>query len=195
MGLFSDLYGIFTGVGQNRQANAINPVYQQYTPSPYAKKQLGLAETLFNAPMPGELQERQDIETSQSNFNQNVNRNATDSSQALALEALDQGVTNNAFSDLQKKKAGYNLNMLGNLNAGYQTLLNEGDKQYQSMLDKYYSDLQQKIYYKNASQQNIFGALNDLGSSAFLTGSQMTGDNNTKNDKLGGVLSLAGLFL
>lgn len=175
MGLLSDVYGIFTGISQNKQANAINPEYHAYETSPYAKSQLGIAQQMFNGRLPGAAQEEQNIAASQANYGNQVNRNATDSSQALALNALAQGQSNNAYGNLQQKESQYKSSMLGNLNAGYQAMTNEGDKIYQDQLQKYYSDMQQKMYYKNAANQNIFGALNDLGGSAFTAMAGMGG--------------------
>lgn len=195
MGLFGDVFGFVTGLNQNKQANAIHPDYHAYETSPYAKSQLGLAQQMFNGRMPGAAQEEQNIAASQANYGNQVNRNATDSSQALALQSLSQGQSNNQYSNLQQKEGLYKSSMLGNLNAGYQALVGEGDKIYQSQLEKYYSDLQQKMYYKNASQQNIFGSLNDLGGSLFTAGAGMGSDKSGGNDQLGSLLSMASLFL
>lgn len=195
MGLLGDIAGIFVGAHQNKLANKIHPVWNQYQTNPYAKMQLGLAENLFNGEMPGEQQERQSIAGAQSNYNAAIDRNATDSGQALALASGAQTVANNAYSNLGSKVADYKLTTANNLNKAYGTMVNEGDKVYQSMLQKYQMDSEAKAALRNSAYQNIFGGLNDLSGSAFLGGNQMLNDESAGNDKTGNLLSLGSMLL
>ena len=54
--------------------------------------------------------------------------------------------------------------MLQNLNQAYGGLINEGDKEYQSMFQKFGMDTQQKNALMGGGAQNMFGAFSDLAS-------------------------------
>jgi hypothetical protein len=159
---------IYSGIHQSHLANQIHPDWQQYQTSPYAKQQLGIAQQLFNGRMPGAAQEEQNILTSQNNFVNNAQRNATDSSQLLALGGLAQGGTNNALGELGIQEARSKLGFLDNLNSAYQSMINEGNKVYQSANEKYLSDVAAKTALRNAGAQNTNSGFNDLGSNAFM---------------------------
>src|SRR5205085_1584394 len=73
--------------------------------NPIAGQRLGLAQTLLNARMPGAAAAERNIYGSQANTMAQVNRNATDSSQVLALAGAAQGQTNQAFSNLETQEA------------------------------------------------------------------------------------------
>ncbi len=166
----------FTGRKQMREAKKINPIWQQYQTSPYAKQRLGIAQQLFGGRMAGAPELEKNLFSSQANTIDSVNRNATDSSQALALAAGAQGQTNQSLSDLQTKEAQNKYAMLNNLNQGYEGLVSEGDKEYQSLLQKYQMDTARKSELMNAGQQNKFGAFSDLSSLGIMGGQYFGGD-------------------
>lgn len=170
LGGIADVGKIIEGFSQNHEANQINPVYHPYEISPYAKAQLGLAQQLFNGRMFGASALEQNIANSQANYMANVGRNATDSSQALALGALSQGQTNNAYNDLQIKEAQNKYDLLGNLNTAEQGMTAELDKQYQDMLQKYMIDTQQKAALKNSAFNNIFSGFGDISGGLIMGG-------------------------
>ena len=93
-----------------------NPTYQR---SKYPGMQLGVAQNAFNARMPGSSQFQNNIFASQGNTLSNINRNATDASQALALGAAAQGQTDQALGNLQLQEADWKKFGLQNLNAAY----------------------------------------------------------------------------
>lgn len=171
IGALGSLGKIIFGGGQRREGKRINPIFNQYKTNPYANQQLGLAQQLFNARAPGAQQQEQNILTNQANYNAGLSRNATDSSQLLALASLGQGQTNNAFQNLQMQEAANKQNMLGNLNNAYQGLISEGDKEYQSMLQKFQMDTAQKNALMGGGMQNIMGGIGDLASLGIM-GSQ-----------------------
>jgi len=151
-----------TGLGQKKEAKKINPVFNQYKTSPYATNKLGIAQQLFNGRMAGAPQLEKNIFSSQANTLDAVGRNATDASQALAIAAGSQGQTNEALSDLQIKEAQNKQMMLQNLNQAYGTMIGEGDKEYDSMLQKYEMDVARKSGLLNSGQLNKAGGVNDL---------------------------------
>lgn len=166
------LFKLFQGIKQNKLANQIHPQYTPYQVSPEVKAQLGLARQLYNGRMFGAADQEKNIAASQAGAMANVNRNATDSSQALALGLLSQGQTNNAYNQLgiQEKQNKYDL--VGNLNAGYQAMTGERQKVYEDMMRKYEIDTQQKSALRNAAYQNIFGGISDVSSGAMMMAQQ-----------------------
>jgi len=105
LGAVGEAAKIYTGIHQNHLANQINPQYTPYQTSPYAQKQLGLAEQLYSGRMFGAPELEKNILSTQAATLNNIGKNATDSSQALALGQLSQGQTNQAFNQLQTQEA------------------------------------------------------------------------------------------
>jgi len=162
------------GNKQRREGKKIKPIFNQYQTNPYAKQQLGIAQNMFNGRMAGAPQLERNIMASGANFNANVGRNATDGSQALALAAAGQGQTNQDLGNLQVQEQQNKYGMLQNLNQAYGGLINEGDKEYQSMLQKFQMDTQQKNALMGGGAQNMFGGISDLASLGIM-GGQMFG--------------------
>jgi len=189
------LFRMGAGIKQNRLASKINPVFNQYQMSPFAQSRLGLALQLFNGRMFGAPQLERNILTNQGSALSNINKMATDASQALSYAAAAQGQTNNALTNLQTSELQNKYNMLNNLNNAYQGMVEEGDKVYQSMLEKYRSDVAQKSALRNASMNNIYGTLSDLASMGYNLGqAKELGlfDKNKNNQNQ--LLSLLGLY-
>lgn len=170
LGIASSIGKFISGIGQKKESKKINPIFNQYQANPFAKQQLGIAQQMFGGRMAGAPQLERNLFSSQANFMGNVNRNATDSSQALALGAAGLGQTNEALSDLQTKEAQNKYVMLQNLNQAYGTNIREGDKEYESMRYKFETDAARKDALRNAGEQNKFGAISDLASMAFTAG-------------------------
>lgn len=160
-GISSIARGIFGGK-QQKKANQINPVFDQYKTSPYAQRQLALAQQMFGGRMSGAGAQEQNIMNNQASTLGNINRNTTDAARALALTGAVQGQTNDAFANLGMQEAQNKQNMLGNLNQAYGTMIGEGEKEYQSKLQKYMMDKQEQLALRTAGANNQFGALNDI---------------------------------
>jgi len=154
----------FSGKKQKKLANQINPVFNQYQASPYAGKRMGLAKQLFAGRMFGAPQQERNIFSNQANTLNNVNKVATDASQALAYGAAAQGQTDDALTGLQTAEAQNKYNLLGNLNDAYQGMIGEGDKEYDSMRYKFEQDVNQKNALMESGMQNKYGAIGDLSS-------------------------------
>ena len=174
----------FSGAKQVKESKKINPIWQQYQTNPFAKKQLETAQQMFGGRMAGAPQLQQNIFSSQANQLDNVSRNATDSSQALELGAASQGQTNQSLADLQIQEAQNKQMTLGNLNQAYGTMIGEGDKTYESLLQKYQMDAQRKDALRSSGAQNKYGAFSDLASMGFQAyglskGMNIWGGNNS----------------
>lgn len=157
---------IYSGIRQNQLAKQIHPTTNAQTDNPYLKQQLGTAKQLFNSQMPGTADEMKGIANAQGNFNANVQRNATDSAQALQLASLGQGGANNAYLKLGEQEGAWKMGLLGNLSNAYESA-------YGSVLDKYRTETAQQQGLRQGGMQNIYGGINDL-SSAYSTGMQYT---------------------
>lgn len=166
----------FGGNKQSKEAKKINPVWTDYQSNPYAARQLAMAQNMFGGRMAGAPQMERNILSSQGNTMANVNRNATDASQALAYGAASQGQADQSFTDLQTAESQNKYNMLGNLNNAYGAMINEGDKVYQNKMQKFMIDSQRKDALANAGAQNKYGAGNDL-SSMFMQLGMLNGGN------------------
>jgi len=163
-----------SGVKQSKEAKKINPQWQDYQTSPFATRRLGLANQLFNSRMAGAAQMERNLLSSQGNVLDAVQRNATDSSQALAFAAGSQGQTDQSLSDLQTAEQQNKYSMLDNLNNAYETMIGEGDKVYGSQLQKFQIDSQRKDALASSGAANKYGAIGDLGS-MFMMGDQLFG--------------------
>lgn len=158
------------GLLQNAKANKIHPQWQQYQANPLAAQQLGTAQNAYNGRMGGAVQEEQNIFNNQANTQASVDRNATDSGTALAMAAAGQGSTNDALNKLGIQEAQNKYNLLGNLNQAYGTNIAEGDKVYNSMLQKYQMDSGAQQQLRSSAFNNIFGGANDFITAGILGG-------------------------
>lgn len=158
------------GFAQNAEANNIHPVYNPYQTSPYAKMQLGLANQFLNGRMPGAADTEKNILASQAGTNAGIERNATDSGQALALLTRGQGTTNQAFNQLGIEEQQNKQQMLQNENQALQGMTAEHDKEFQDMWNKYLMDSERKAQTRQSAWGNIFGGFGDIASGAMQYG-------------------------
>lgn len=179
--MFGAIQGIANIFRQKKANKALDQILSQdvrYQKNPFANTQLSLAQQMFGDPSLGTRnQVEKGIQTNNANFMGNVNANATDSSQALALGAAGLGQSNqdivNANTGFQKNK----LALTDNLNQAYGGMINEGDKDYQDLIRRY-SNLAE---IKGQQQQNKTNALNGVF--------------NGLNSDINQALQVAGLFV
>lgn len=153
----------------NRRLEDLIKQNPQYQANPLAKQQLGLAQTLLNARMPGAAAAERNIYQNQANMMGQVNRNATDASQALALAAAGQGQANQAFGNLATQEAQDYQRRYGNLTNAQATQINEDDKVYQDSVRRF-QDLAQIRGAQNANRQNTWSSFSNLGFGAMNLG-------------------------
>jgi hypothetical protein len=161
---------IFAGAKQNKLANQINPMFQQYQKNPLAQENLAVNKNMFYGRMPGAQKAESNIMQAQANQLANVQRGATDSSQLLAVGAGLQGGTNEAFSNLAAAEGQSKAGLLPSLNQAYRGVIAEGDKAYDSMMQKFEMDRQAKAALRQSGMQNIFGGIGDIGAGAMQFG-------------------------
>lgn len=121
----------------------------------YDTGRLNLARTLLNARMPGASSAERNIYGNQANQVANINRNATDSSQALALGAGTQGVTNQAFEQLGDQENQDYQRRYGNV-------VNEENNKYQDQVRRY-GDKAQILGAQNENRQNSWTEVSNMG--------------------------------
>jgi hypothetical protein len=163
--IFGAINSLFTSRKQKKAAAKINPVRDFYQVSSNATDTVNTARQEYNARMAGAIDQERNIAAAQAATLNNVNQNATDSAQALALAGQSQLQANDAYGRLgiQEKQNKYGL--LQNLNAANAGMTAEKDKVYQDKLDFYKEQMAQKQALLNASQQNkagAFGAIDNL---------------------------------
>lgn len=163
--IFGKLFG---AIKQEKLANAINPVDTTYTESPYAKQNLGAVQNLYNGRMAGASNAERRIGTNQANAIGNINKNATNSQQALALAMGTQGQADDATEKLAVQEGQNKYNLLDNLSSAYKTMIGEGDKVYQDQLRKYNNDVNTKTNLRESAWQNYAGFGSDLTSAAIM---------------------------
>lgn len=158
-------------IKQNSLANDINPNDPTYQVSPYAKANLGLAQSLYNGRMAGATDLQRNIQSNQATTLGAIDRNATSSSQALALAGATQGQSNAAMQNLQMNEAQNKYALAGQVANANRDLTTEEGKVYQDQLRKYENDVQAKAALRQASANNLSGLFSDLTSGAMLASS------------------------
>lgn len=99
----STVGGLFSAIAGIKADKSLEKLIKQdptYKSSPYAANNLGMAQQLLNSRMAGMGAREKNIQTSGANVRAGIGRNATDSSQALAMMAATQGQEGQQYNDL-----------------------------------------------------------------------------------------------
>lgn len=160
LGAIGGIVNMFTSGSRLRNLMKNDPTY---TANPIAAQRMALASTLLNARMPGATAMERNIYGNQANQLANVNRNATDSSQALAMGAAAQGQTNQAFQNLGVQEQQDYYNRLQNLTGAQQGMIAEGDKVYQDKVRRF----QDMAGLTGAAMQNTQQGWNSIANLGF----------------------------
>lgn len=147
-----------------------------YTRSQFPAKRLGMATSFLNSRMPGSDQYARNILSNQAGQISNINRNATDASQALALSAATQGQTDESFGALQGQEAEWKRFGLGNLNQAYESMQQEdmnvyqgGVRSFEDLVSLTGAQAANKLA-KRKALWNTVGGIANLGVSLFTGG-------------------------
>jgi hypothetical protein len=163
VGLIGGLGNIFGGRKRRKEMDELLQRDARYTESPIAREQYGYAKSLLNARMPGSATIENNIYGAQANQMANINRLATDSSQALALASGAQAQTNESFQNLGVQQSQDYYNRLQNLNQAQQGMISEGDKVYQDMVRRW----ENRAGVTSANSQNRANTWNSLSNLGF----------------------------
>lgn len=162
LGLIGGIGSLFGAASANRRLQKLLGQEPSYQENPLVKQRLGLAQSLLNARMPGATAAERNIYGNQAAQMANINRNATDASQALALGAGAQGQTNQAFQGLAAQEAQDYQRRYGNLVGAQQAQVQEGDKAYQDRV-RQFEDLAAIRGAQTQNTQNAWNSLSNLG--------------------------------
>jgi hypothetical protein len=164
--------GLISNISASNKLDNLLKQDPTYHASPYASQRLGLAQTLLNARMPGAAAMSQNIYGNEANQLANVHRNATDSTQALALGSAAQGQTNQAFAGLATQEQQDYYNRLQNFTGAQQGMISEGDKVYQDQIRRY-QDQAAIAGAKLQNRQTAWNSLANFGTAAVGAASQL----------------------
>lgn len=173
------IFNSIAGIKADKKLSKLLETDPAYEISPYAKDTLGLAKTLLNARMSGAAARERNIYGTQASNLANINRNATDASQALALVAATQGQTNANFNDLALQEAQDYANKVGNLNQANAAMTAEHQAKFDDSVRRWQDQVntvmaQYKMRRQGGSDWSQMGAgLNGMGGS-FGGGSNMS---------------------
>lgn len=162
LGIGGAIGKLFGNAKANRGLRRLQASDPSYTQNPLARQRLDLANTLLNARMPGSAQQERNIYATGANQMGNISRNATDSSQALALGAANVGQQNQAFNQLGLDETQDYQRRYGNVVNAQDAVINEGDKAYQDEVRRF-GDRAQIGGAMNANRQNTWGSISNLG--------------------------------
>lgn len=162
LGLIGGVANIIGAGKANRRLDALYKQNPTYKTSEFAQQRLGLAQTLLNGRMPGASNVERNIYGSQANATANINRNATDASQALSLAAGVQGQTNASFDQLGMQESQDYYNRLQNVTGAQEGMINEGDKMHNDQVRRY-NDLAAIRGAQSQNTSNAWSSLSNLG--------------------------------
>lgn len=172
------LKGVLSGVKQNKEANAIKPMWKDYTGSQAAKDMLGMASTRVNSRNPYAEANRRAALGAQANSLSAIKRTSLDPSQALALASASQGQLDQTLFNQGQQDIAYDQQNIANLMNAQNTMIGDDRYMNEQMKEKYAMDLSQKNALKAAATQSIVGGLQNIGSS--LIGAGMAGAGGAK---------------
>lgn len=161
--------GLVGGIGKllsrgraNRKLNQLMKDDPTYAANPIAQQRLSLAQALLNARMPGAAAAERNIYSNASNQVRNIQRGATDASQALAAASGAYAQAGNQFTQLGVQEAQDYQRRYNNLTDAQQGVINEGDKVYNDQVRKFGNKVQ-LTGAQVANNANNWGDISNLG--------------------------------
>jgi hypothetical protein len=156
----SNLFGALGNIFGSKKSNAGLASIQipEYQVNPLADQRLGMAQTMMNSFAPGVQQAQQGVQQATANQISNAQRGATDAAQFLATGGNISGQANKAFTDIMTKDAEDAQRRYANLSQAQEGVINEGDKVFQSKMNK----LQMQTQIQGAMAQNRQNAMQGL---------------------------------
>lgn len=168
-GIIGAIGGIFGNHRANRQLKALQASDPSYSTSQagitnqkLVDQRLGLAKTMLNARSPGAAAAERNIYGTTANLDANIDRNATDSSQALLLKTQAAGQEAGQFNNLQQNEIQDYQRRYGNYTGAQQEAINEGDKVFQDETRRF-GDRAQIGGALNQNRQNTWSTISNGG--------------------------------
>jgi hypothetical protein len=160
LGIVGAVGNMFSTRKANKELKKLEKQNPTYAANPLAQERLNLAKSMLNARMPGASYLEQNIFSNQGNQMQNINTNATDSSQALALAAGSQGQTNEALAKLGFTETQDFQRRYQNFTGAQDTQINEMDKVFSDRVRGF----EDKVRFAGARAANNSNAWNSISS-------------------------------
>lgn len=189
-GALKGITSAIQGFQAGREAKKINPIWKQYETSQYAKEGLGDAQSRLNARDFGAQALYNNIQTGAQNAMANVQRNAMTPASALAAVAGVNAQTNQAMFQQAANEAQNFYRRQSNLNQARGTMIREGDKVHNSIMQKYQMDMDRKTALENKRDQSFVNAFGSIAGTA-AAGANLQ-QSARLNDTLGGILGSLG---
>jgi hypothetical protein len=162
VGLIGSIGKMFGRGKANRRLRELEESDPIYSANPLAAERLALSKNLLNARAPGAQSVERNIYANQGNQIGDISRNATDSSQALALGASTVGQSNQAFNQLGEQETQDYQRRYGNVVNAEEGVINEGNKVFQDQVRRF-GDKAQIRGGINENQQSNWGDVSNLG--------------------------------
>ena len=163
LGLAGTLVGGIGKIASRNQSNKVmgkllneDPIYSE---NPIAKQRAALARNLMFARMPGAISAEKNIYRNTANAVGNIQRNATDASQAIAAASGAFAQGDQSFGQLQEREAqdfGNRYNRYDNAQEG---VIREGDKVFNDQTRRF----DNKVNINGAIQENKANNWGDIG--------------------------------
>lgn len=166
MGAVALAGSIYQGINAKKQRDKLqagNDALGLYQANPIAAQQYGLAQSLYGGRMAGATSAEQNILANRANTMASAERNATDSSQVLALAGQSQEMSDIAVNNLGQLEAQDKTNRYGLLQSAAGLAINESDKVRADAIRKYMQDAAIEGVYR-ANMNNAVGTfVNGVG--------------------------------
>jgi hypothetical protein len=147
----------------NREMDRLNKLNPAYKENPLAAQRLGLANTLLNARAPGALSAERNIRANQAGSVANINRVATDSTQALAMASGTQGQSNEDFNELAQDETQDYQRRYQNVVGAENAVINEQDKVFQDGVRRW----EDNVAFQGAKNENRQNTWSDISNHGF----------------------------
>ena len=161
--------GLLGGVGKmfsrgkaNKQLDKLMGQNPQYQANPLAAQRLAYAAAFRDARMPGAAAAERNIMGGMGNTIAAAQRNASDSSQALAMAAAAQGQAQQGFNQLGMQEGAFKMNQIQNYNQGVEGQIAEDRAVFEDEKRRF-SDLAAIEGAKMENRANTWGDIASMG--------------------------------
>ena len=164
MNTVGTIFGAVAGMKADKKLSKLLNENPSYTQSPYAKERYDLAKTLLNSRMAGSATMERGIQSAAGNAYGNIQRNTTDSSQALAMMAGIQGQAGDQSTNLGRLEGQDYQQKLANLSGAQEGMTTEHKDMFDDTLRRW-QDRVNVTMAQNALRQQGAKNINSYGDS------------------------------
>ena len=162
IGVAGSIGKMFGRGAANRRLGDLASRMPQYKENPLVAQQLGMAQALLNARMPGAAAAERNIYQTQANQIASAERAATDPNQLLLAGAVATGQAQQQFGQLAQQEAADYQRRYGNLSAAQEAQVAEQQRVYEDQVRRYQNQAQIEAA-QQENRQNTMGDISNLG--------------------------------